>query len=53
VKHPTDKGNKTGITIEKRLSTTAGEYYVTLYSIDAQRFIVENVNQIVEDEDIH
>lgn len=53
VKQPTDKGNKVGITIEKRMSTTAGEYYVTLYSIDAQRFIVENVNQIVEDADIH
>lgn len=51
VKYPTDEGRKMGISIEKRVSTTTGEYYVTLYDINAQQFIVENINLMVDEEE--
>lgn len=45
VKKPTSKGENIGITIEQRISQTGKLYLVTLYSEEAQRMIVEHVNE--------
>lgn len=48
LRRPTEKGKKSGIRLDKRRSAIRGaEYFVTLYSPDMQRIIIENVNTMV------
>lgn len=45
-RRPTDSGEKLGISVDNRVGQY-GPYQVVLYSEDAQRFIVDNVDAIV------
>lgn len=45
-RRPTDSGEKLGISVDNRMGQY-GPYQVVLYSEDAQRFIVDNVDAIV------
>ena len=45
-RRPTDSGEKLGISVDNRVGQH-GPYQVVLYSEDAQRFIVDNVDAIV------
>lgn len=45
-RRPTDSGEKPGISVDNRVGQH-GPYQVVLYSEDAQRFIVDNVDAIV------
>ena len=45
-KLPSDIGNEMGISVERR-SSSNGEYSVALYSIEAQKFIIDNLHAIV------
>ena len=47
VKRPTEQGNSIGITLEERMGRN-GTYHVTLYNVEAQRFILDNIEAIVE-----
>ena len=49
VKRPTEEGNQIGITVEKRIGRY-GEYQVVLYNEDAQRFILDNLEAVVNTE---
>lgn len=46
VKRPTDEGKQIGITVEARAGRY-GEYLVVLYSEEAQRFILDNLDAVV------
>jgi len=46
-KHPTPEGKLLGITLEERRGEY-GSYYVTLYDADAQRYIIDNIEAIVQ-----
>ena len=45
-RRPTESGKKMGISVESRIGQT-GPYQVVLYSAEAQRFIVDNVDAIM------
>ena len=45
-KLPSDIGSEMGISVERR-SSSNGEYSVALYSIEAQKFIIDNLHAIV------
>ena len=46
-KIPTEQGNMIGISAEERFSQ-AGSYHVTVYNSDAQQFILDNIDAIIE-----
>lgn len=46
-KNPTEQGNSIGITSEVRVGLY-GTYRVTIYNADAQRFILDNIDAIIE-----
>ena len=46
-KIPTEQGNMIGISAEERFSQ-AGSYHVTVYNTDAQKFILDNIDAIIE-----
>lgn len=48
VRYPTDKGADIGISVEKRISSSGNEYYVTVYKKAAQKLIVDNINKIIQ-----
>ena len=50
--HPTQQGKKFGIILENRFGKN-GPYSVVVYNIDAQRFIVDNLDAICEYEQEH
>lgn len=43
----TEKGNQLGITTERRKAKDGNEYYINLYSTQAQKFIFEHLNEII------
>lgn len=43
----TEKGNQIGITTERRQAKDGTEYYINLYSPQAQKFIFEHLNEII------
>lgn len=45
-RRPTESGKKMGISVESRIGQS-GPYQVVLYSAEAQRFIVDNVDGII------
>ena len=45
-RRPTESGKKMGISVESRIGQS-GPYQVVLYSAEAQRFIVDNVDAII------
>lgn len=45
-KLPSDIGSEMGISVERR-SSSNGEYSIALYSIEAQKFIIDNLHAIV------
>ena len=45
-RRPTESGKKMGISVENRIGQS-GPYQVVLYSAEAQRFIVDNVDGII------
>lgn len=45
-RRPTESGKKRGISVESRIGQS-GPYQVVLYSAEAQRFIVDNVDGII------
>ena len=45
-KRPTKAGNDIGITTEERIGRN-GKYIVTVYNIDAQHFIIDNIDAII------
>ena len=45
-KLPSDIGSEMGISVERR-SSSSGEYSIALYSIEAQKFIIDNLHAIV------
>lgn len=47
VKTPTEKGSLLGIVAERRCNTYGNEYNVNLYNFNAQRFIVDNLGEII------
>lgn len=47
-KCPTEKGLQLGITAEKRVNAYGNEYCVNLYSKDAQRYVMENLERILQ-----
>ena len=47
VKHPTERGNSIGITLEERVGRN-GTYHVTVYNAEAQKFILDNIEAIIE-----
>ncbi len=46
VKRPTDSGNEMGIFLDTRMGRN-GEYNVTVYNLNAQAFIVDNMESIM------
>jgi len=48
-KIPTEQGNMIGISAEERFSQ-AGSYHVTVYNTDAQQFILDNIDAIIENQ---
>ncbi len=46
-KTPTEQGNMIGISSEERFGK-AGPYHVTVYNTDAQQFILDNIDAIIE-----
>lgn len=46
-KRPTPDGNKLGITLEERMSSQ-GSYHVVVYDMEAQHFILDNLDAIGE-----
>lgn len=44
---PTEKGNQIGITTERRKAKDGTEYYLNLYSPQAQRFVFEHLKEII------
>ena len=46
VKRPTEQGQKLGIFTERRIGKM-GEYDVNLYNVDAQHFIIDNIDALV------
>ena len=49
VKRPTEHGAQIGITVESRTGQY-GVYHVVLYSTDAQRFILDNIEAVIATE---
>lgn len=47
VKHPTKQGRELGILLECRTGLN-GEYFVVVYNLDAQHFILDNLDAIME-----
>lgn len=47
VKHPTAQGRSMGILLEERMGS-GGTYFVVIYTLDAQRFIIDNLDAIIE-----
>ena len=47
IKTPTEQGNMIGISSEERFGQ-AGPYRVTVYNTDAQQFILDNIDAIIE-----
>lgn len=47
-KKPTKKGIELGITAEERKNSYNNKYMVNLYNIDAQKYIVDNMMEIIE-----
>lgn len=47
IKYPTDSGKTLGISVEKRIGMN-GEYIVIVYNKDAQQFILDNLDAIIE-----
>ena len=47
IKYPTDKGKQIGITSEHR-SARGETYLVAVYSREAQQFIIDNLDAIIE-----
>ena len=48
-KEATELGNEIGITSVWRKSLNGAEYRVTLYDVNAQHFIIDNLNTIIEE----
>ena len=48
-KHPTPEGVKLGITVEERMGSQ-GSYQVVVYDTQAQHFIIDNLDAILESE---
>lgn len=46
-KRPTQQGESMGITLESRIGVN-GPYFVTVYNLAAQHFIIDNLDAIVE-----
>ena len=46
-KVPTEQGRSMGISVEER-SGRYGRYRITLYNIDAQQFILDNIEAVIE-----
>lgn len=46
-KCPTEKGLRLGITSEKKVNAYGNEYCVNLYNKDAQRFVMEHLEEIL------
>lgn len=46
-RHPTPQGEKIGIALESRMGQN-GTYFVVVYDLDAQHFIIDNLDAIVE-----
>ena len=49
IKRPTEMGNQMGITVEKRHGRN-GDYSVVVYNVDAQRFVLDNLDAILATE---
>ena len=47
IKIPTEQGNMIGISSEERFGQ-AGPYRVSVYNTDAQQFILDNIDAIIE-----
>ena len=47
VKHPTPYGESIGIQLETRTGKN-GSYFVVVYNVDAQHFVVDNLDAIIE-----
>lgn len=47
LKVPTEKGRTLGIISEQR-ENASGSYYVNLYDTNAQRYVVENINELAK-----
>ena len=45
-KVPTEKGNRIGIYYEKRESERGGQYLLTLYNREAQKYLLEHIEEI-------
>ena len=50
-KCPTEDGRRIGISLDRRESNRMGVYFVTLYNTEAQHFIVDNIDAIVQEAD--
>jgi hypothetical protein len=48
VKIPTEKGSELGISIEKHINKYGNEYSVNLYNINAQKFIITHLEEIIK-----
>ncbi len=46
IKRPTERGNKIGIFVEHRVGQR-GEYDVNLYNINAQHFVIDNIEALI------
>lgn len=46
-KNPTEKGKRLGITQKYKRSDYGAEYLINFYGLDAQRFLVENLQNII------
>lgn len=47
VKHPTEQGKSIGISLDPRTGRN-GEYFVVVYNISAQHFILDNLDAVIE-----
>ena len=48
VKRPTDKGRDLGISVENRIGMSGNRYTVVVYNQEAQQFIVDNIEAVME-----
>ena len=46
-KKPTSQGKNIGITLETRINQRYGDYPVIVYNKDAQKFIIDNIDSII------
>ena len=51
LKKPTTEGERLGITLENRMGSS-GPYHVIVYNVDAQHFIIDNIDSVIDFEKI-